>query len=307
VKWRKLGLVWEPDGSQAWARTHAMLPTPVLRDDGTIRVYVTCCDDKFVGRPSYVDVSADDPCRVLRVARDPLLDVGQPGAFDDNGVAALAIVPAGERRCYMYYVGFELGTRIRYRLLTGLAVSDDAGNTFRRLRATPILERSPAELYFRCGNCVLREGGGYRMWYVAGSEWTEVNGKAMPVYVIKHLASSDGMRWGDEGQVCLDLSDPDEHGFGRPWVVRTETGYHMYFSVRRRSLAAYRLGFATSPDGLHWTRDDAALGLGVSASGWDAEAIMYSAVLRTCAGTYLFYNGSNFGEHGFGVALQEAG
>lgn len=306
MKWRKLGLVWGPDGTLPWARTHAMLPTPVLREDGSIRVYVTNCDEHLIGRPGYVDVSADDPTRVLDSCTEPLFDIGEPGAFDENGVAILSVVPASASRWYMYYVGFELGTRIRYRLLTGLAVSEDGGVTFRRLRRTPVLERSESELHFRCGNCVLREDQRYRMWYVAGSDWTEVNGKAMPVYVIKHLASDDGVAWGDAGRLCLDLSDPDEHGFGRPWVVRGRDGYEMYFSVRRRSLGAYRLAYATSPDGLSWTRDDAALGLDVSKEGWDSQAIMYSAVVQTRAGTFLFYNGNNFGEQGFGVAVLES-
>lgn len=283
-----------------------MLPTPVLRTDGSLRVYVTCCDDDMVGRPGFVDLDADDPTRVLRVSPRPVLDIGQPGTFDENGVAALSVVSLGPRCWRLYYVGFELGTRIRYRLLTGLAQSEDGGDTFARLRRTPVLERSEDELYFRCGNHVVHENGRHRMWYVAGSEWTQVGGKAMPVYAVKYLESSDGVQWGERGQPCLDLRDPDEHGFGRPWVLRTDGGYEMFVSVRRRSLSAYRLAYATSPDGLHWTRRDETLGLDVSPQGFDSQAIMYAAVIRTRAGTFLFYNGNDFGRAGFAVAALEA-
>ena len=304
MKWRKLGIVWGPDGASSWARTHAMLPTPVLRDDGSIRVYVTCCDESMVGRPSYVDVSAEDPTRVLRVASQPLLDVGLPGTFDENGIAAVSVVRSGSG-WRMYFVGFELGTRIRYRLLTGLAESED-GATFRRVKRTPVLERSDAELYFRCGNHVVVEGRTHRMWYVAGSAWTEVNGKPMPVYTVKYLESGDGLNWPDEGVSCIELSDGDEHGFGRPWVVRSSSGYEMFLSVRRRSMGAYRLGYATSPDGLTWTRRDGELGLDVSNEGFDSQAIMYSAVIQTPAGRFLFYNGNDFGRDGFAVAVLES-
>jgi len=283
-----------------------MLPTPVIRRDGSIRVYVTCCDQGMIGRPGYVDVGQDDPTQVLRVSSQPVLDIGQPGTFDENGVAALSVVPLDDARWRMYFVGFELGTRIRYRLLTGLAESTDGGNTFTRVRRTPILERSEAELYFRCGNHVMPDGDRHRMWYIAGSEWTDVRGKQMPVYAVKYLESADGVAWGDEGRSCLDVSDADEHGFGRPWVMRTETGYEMFLSVRRRSLAAYRLAYATSPDGVQWTRHDLSLGLDVSASGFDSEAIMYAAVTRTRAGTFLFYNGNDFGRDGFAVAVLES-
>jgi hypothetical protein len=44
------------------------------------------------------------------------------------------------------------------------------------------------------------------------------------------------------------------------------------------------------------------MGLDVSPTGLDSEAIMYSAVLSVGAKTYCFYNGNNFGEQGFCVA-----
>ena len=55
----------------------------------------------------------------------PVLDIGQPGSFNENGVLACSVVDAGGNRVFMYYVGFELGTKIRYRLLTGLAISEN--------------------------------------------------------------------------------------------------------------------------------------------------------------------------------------
>ena len=40
MKWTKHGIVWRPDGHNAWARTHATCPTPVVLRDGTLRVFV---------------------------------------------------------------------------------------------------------------------------------------------------------------------------------------------------------------------------------------------------------------------------
>jgi hypothetical protein len=207
------------------------------------------------------------------------------------------------RVLYMYYVGFELGTKIRYRLFTGLAVSTDAGDTFERVSRAPILDRSSDELFFRCGPHVIREDGRFRMWYVAGSDWTRIGDKDMPVYDLRYAESIDGIHWPDVGRRYMAVTDPDEHGFGRPWVIRDERGYRMYYSVRRRSLAAYRLGYAESADGLSWERQDGRLGLDVSACGWDSKAIMYAAVLSVGGRTYAFYNGNDFGKAGFGVAV----
>jgi len=305
VIWRKLGVVYKPDGVMDWAASHAMLPTPMVLKNGAVRVYLSFRDRFNVGRVGCVDVSADDPEKILAVSNQPVLDVGLPGTFDENGVIPTCVVDASLDTKYMYYVGFELGTKIRYRLFTGLAVSHDGGDSFQRLRGTPILERSDEELYFRCGPFVLKEGNLFKMWYVGGSSWTVVSGKEMPVYDLKYLESADGISWGPVGKTCLDLCDPDEHGFGRPFVVKDNGLYRLFYSIRRRSLAAYRLGYAESTDGINWQRRDHELGLDVSKEGWDSEAIMYSAVITIRDRTYMFYNGNNFGETGFGVALLE--
>ncbi|WP_448682162.1 hypothetical protein [Pseudomonas nicosulfuronedens] len=306
MRWRKLGLIPAPRVGE-WAVSHAMTPTPMLLDDERIRLYVSCRDSQGIGRPGYLDVSAANPLQVLDVCQRPLLDIGRPGTFDENGLLVCSVVETEvPGRLYMYYVGFELGMQIRYRLLTGIAISEDGGETWRRWRETPALERSPEELYFRGGPCVLREEGRYRMWYVAGSQWLELEGKSMPVYELRYLESADGLHWGSRGEACLPL-DPqrDEHGFGRPWVLRDEQGYQLHYSVRRRSLAAYRLGVAMSAEGHAWVRRDEELNLDVSASGWDSEAIMYSAPLIWRGRTYCFYNGNDFGVDGIGVAVRE--
>lgn len=279
-----------------------MVPTPVLLEPNVIRVFYTSCDANGLGRPGYIDVAADDPTRILAVTDAPLFDIGRPGTFDENGVLTTSVVRVSDQRWHLYYVGFEIGTQIRYRLLSGLAISDDGGKSWRRYQETPVLERSPQELYFRGGPCVLKENGRFRMWYVAGSEWIELEGKSMPVYDMKYLESADGIVWGAQGQTCLRLADPDEHGFGRPWVLPSANGYELHYSIRRKSLAAYRLGYATSRDGRVWTRQDTALNLDVSHAEPDDRAIMYSAVIRVAGREWCFYNGNDFGRAGILLA-----
>ncbi|MEO8629045.1 MAG: hypothetical protein ABI612_13225 [Betaproteobacteria bacterium] len=305
MKWRKLGLLYQPDGTIPWAVSHAMVPTPVLLNDEVLRVYMNCCDTSQILRPGYVDLQASDITRVMRVSQQPLLEPGTSGSFDDNGVVAVSVVKVEPELLYMYYVGFELGTKIRYRLLTGLAISEDAGETFKRVSRTPVLERSDDELYFRCAPHVLFENGRFRMWYIAGSEWTTVGDKTVPVYDLRYAESDDGVRWPAAGRVCMRVNDPDEHGFGRPWVIHDPEGYRMFYSVRRRSLGAYRLGYAESANGLDWNRRDTILGIDVSETGWDSEAVMYAAVTSLRGNTYALYNGNEFGKDGFGAAVLE--
>ena len=306
MRWKKLGLVYGPDGSMPWAKSHAMIPTPMRLNEKVIRVYVTFCDADGIGRPGYVDVLAKNPCNVLGVSSSPLLELGKPGTFDENGLLTCAVTDIGNNRLFMYYVGFELGTKIRYRLLTGLAISEDGGNTFSRLSSTPVLERSATELYFRGGPYCLYEQHKFRLWYVAGSEWIDLDGKSMPVYDIRYMESVDGIHWPDRGEVVIAITEPDEHGFGRPCIIpKVGGGYRMFYSVRRLSLRAYRLGYAESSDGRVWQRMDEKLNLDVTPGSFDSEAIMYAAPIEVDGQLYLFYNGNQFGRDGFAVALLE--
>jgi len=303
MRWKKLGLVYTPDGHLAWAKQYAFPPTPVLRANGELRVYLAFCDANTIGRVGFVDLDPDQPKRVLRVSERPVLEIGSAGAFDENGVLPTSIVDV-DGRLFMYYVGYQLGQRVRYFQFQGLAISDDGGETFVRARRTPVIDRSDAELLHRTSAFVMRENGHFRMWYVAGDRWTDVRGKSLPIYNLRHLESDDGFHWGDEGRVCLDFANSDEHAFGRPWVVREGSGYRMFYSVRTRT-RGYRLGFADSADGLTWKRRDAEIGIDVSPGGWDSEMIAYGSVFRRAEQTYLFYNGNNCGQTGFGAAVLE--
>jgi predicted GH43/DUF377 family glycosyl hydrolase len=142
------------------------------------------------------------------------------------------------------------------------------------------------------------------MWYVAGSEWIGLDGKQMPVYDVRYAESPDGINWPDHGEVQISITEPDEYGFGRPCVIpKADRGYRMFYSVRRRSLGAYRLGYAESADGRHWQRDDSKLNLDVGQpDSYDSNAIMYAAPIEVDGKLYVFYNGNEFGKNGFAVA-----
>ena len=303
MRWRKMGRVFVPDGRLKWCKKYAFPPTPHLLNDRVVRMYMAFCDENTVGRVGYVDLDADDPSNVLGVSLEPVLNVGTPGAFDENGVLPTSVV-AHDGRLLMYYVGYQLGHKVRYYQFQGLAVSRDAGATFTRVKRVPVIDRSETESLNRTSAFVLREDGTFKMWYVGGSEWVRGLDKDLPVYNMRYLESPDGVTWGDTGEVCLDFQNDDEHAFGRPWVVRRGGAYRMLFSVRTKS-KGYRLAYADSADGRAWTRRDD-FGLDVSPAGWDSQMVAYSSVLTRNDKTYLFYNGNNCGETGFGYALLES-
>jgi hypothetical protein len=298
--WKKRGLIFNSKDTSPFAVTGAMIPTPVQLNETELRVYLTFLDSAGIGRPGYVDLDAKNLHKVVRISTEPIFDIGIPGSFDDNGALLCSVVQLKDGRKYFYYAGFELSTKIRYRLLSGLVVTDHDHKILKKYN-TPVLERSEKEQLFRGGPFCIEDNGLFKMWYVAGSDWTKIDGQLKPVYEIKYLESHDGVKWGSEGKTCIKIENPNEHGFGRPWVVYENGMYKMHYSIRVKHLG-YRLGYAESVDGVSWNRLDHKMNLDVSKEGFDDKMICYSAVTQVQGKPILFYNGNEFGKTGFGYA-----
>lgn len=267
-------------------------------------MYIACLDEEKAGRVGYVDLDPEDPRRILRISPDPVLDLGEPGTFDEWGVTPMSIVRVGGA-LRLYYTGWQRCRSGRYTLLTGAAESVDEGEYFARLKPTPVLERSGEEIYVRSAACVVPNRGGYRCWYVAGSKWLKREGKEVPTYGLRTLWSPDGLSWAEEGELGFDPSGPDEFGIGRPWVWQDGEGFRMIYSIRSWS-CGYRLGYAESPDGKQWIRRDDQLKLEPGPEDWDDQMVAFGARIELASGIYLFYNGNDYGRTGFGIARLEA-
>ena len=172
--------------------------------------------------------------------------------------------------------------------------------SFQRKQRVPVTDRSDTEMSNRTSAFVRREpSGGFQMWYVGGSDWTEVDGKPLPVYKMRYMRSADGVNWPDHGDACLDFSSEEEHAFGRPWVsVRPDGTQWMFYSLRTRR-KGYRLGFAESPDGVTWTRKDAVVGIDVGPDEWDSQEIAYASLVDYGDRTYLLLQRQRAGQDGF--------
>jgi predicted GH43/DUF377 family glycosyl hydrolase len=301
MKWSKKGLIYCPDKKYSWAKHSALQPTPHFISDSVIRIYVGFRDENGVSRIGFVDVDAKNPSSVLKVSVDPVLDIGIPGTFDENGVAPCAVVRRNGR-LYLYYAGYQLGQKVRFYVFAGLAISEDGGNSFARYSKAPILDRTENELLFRVIHSVIFEDGVWRVWYGGGSEFIERAHKMLPVYNVRYTESEDGIKFKKEGRVCVDLESDDEYRIGRPYVIKDEGMYKMFYGVATIS-KGYRLGYAESPDGLDWIRKDEEMGIDASESGWDSRMNAYPSIMKYKDCVYLFYNGNNFGYDGFGYAV----
>jgi hypothetical protein len=300
-EWTKKGLVFDTarQGVGGWMRHSALTPTPYRLDDDLIRVYAGFRDDDGVSRIGHVDVRAGDPATIVRVGAEPVLDIGRGGCFDDSGMILGDVIdaPGG---LHMFYVGFQRVARAKFLAFTGLAISTDGGDRFRRVQETPILDRAPGRSTVGAVHSVIHEDGRWRLWYAVGDDWEIIGGRPFPRYHIRYAETDDLRAMPHEGQVCL-LPRGNEYRIGRPRVYRFGGRYVMYFT-RGNLTGEYFPGVACSDDGIHWERRDESLGLALSDNGWDSRVICYPALIRQHDKLLMFYNGNDMGVDGFGVA-----
>jgi hypothetical protein len=301
IRWKKLGQVFETS-------TYAQTPTPLVLDD-RIRVYIAERDERGKAFISYVDVALDDPTKILGRSIGRVLPNGNPGTFDDEGQMPSFAMRAGATGVNLYYSGWNTRNTVPYHNATGIAASHDAGETFFRQYAGPILDRTHNEPYLAVTPCIYPGVEVMaRMLYISGLRWEKIGTRFEPIYSIFLAYSSDGVQWGRRG-VPIFKQLHELECFSRPWVIRDPAGgFHCWYSFRsaidyRDGLRAYRIGYAHSNDGWIWERADWNAGIQIGeGSDFDNKMICYPAVAEARGRLFMFYNGNTFGRFGFGVA-----
>jgi hypothetical protein len=307
IRWEKRGRIYVPDGSITWMKTHAAVPVAYPLDGQTLRVLFAGRDESNRSRIGWIEVNPSDLESILRVADEPLMELGGRGTFDDSGMMPSCVVTCGALK-YLYYIGWNTRVTVPYHVSVGLAISRDGGRSFHRHSTGPVLDRDKDDPFFVSNPCVLREAGRWRMWYISCTGWDEVSGRAEPMYHVKYAESDDGISWRRTRRVCIDY-DAFTRAIARPWVVRLGDRYGMWFSYRglagyrSEPAASYRVGYAESADGLAWERKPDPDGLERSGDGWDSVMVAYANVVRVAGRLLCFYNGNGFGGSGFGYAV----
>jgi len=297
VRWRKLGLVYAPDGRRPWARSHAANPVAEPIGGDLFRIYFSTRDDRNRSSIGFIEIDIGQPQRVLREAEEPILGPGELAMFDDSGVSIGCIVPAGRRRL-LYYMGWHLTVAVPWQNALGLAVSEAPGEPFRRASRFPVVPLDETDPYTISYPWVLEDGGRFRMWYGSNIAWGPA--KEDMRHLIKYAESDDGIHWRRDDMVAIDFKSADEYAICKPCVRGSHGRYQMWFCARGQ---AYRIGYAESADGITWQRMDEAAGIDVSPSGWDSEMIEYPFVFDHKGDRYLLYAGNGFGQTGFGLAV----
>lgn len=305
MKWRKLGHIYCADNHSDWMYSHAMIPIAEQVDGDLFRIYFSPRDKRNRGHGAYLEVDMRRPLDVIRLHDRPILEPGELGCFDDSGALPNSIVNINGRKL-LYYTGINLGVTVKIRNSVGLAEWSDSEHRFVRRYLGPVIDRTRELPHFVATPEIRYERGTFRAWFTACVRWEADEAGPKHFYHLEYAESADGVEWKRDGTAAITFRDQYEYAMGVPRVMKDEGGYKMWFCSRAtREVPTYRIRYATSMDGIHWTRRDEEVGIDVSDSGWDSEMICYPFVFEHRGQRFMLYNGNGYGKTGFGIAVLE--
>lgn len=299
MAWRKMGQIFCPDHIHPKLLSHAANPLPIHLSGDVYRVLYSGRDSENRSSVGYVDINIVT-LEVVYVHDRPLFEHGPDGSFYSHGVSIGNCYEADGRR-YILFMGWQYPAGGHWRGDVGrLIVEHDF--SLRLDGAIPFMasdETDPVSLSYPW---VMRDTlGNFQMWYGSTRTWDAGNGEML--HVINRATSENGHDWERHG-LAIPYALGTAQAFSHPTVVgNLADGYEMWFSYRSGTGQTYRIGYASSDDGVDWQLRLADTGIDVSPRGWDSEMIEYPFVFDHKGERYMLYNGNGNGRTGFGLAL----
>ena len=252
-------LVDEPFGG--WNEATVYEPN-VIHDGSLFHMWYTSSNDPLLPGPIHIHhaTSADGRTWLKDTDHNPVLSPGAGGSWDYKWVDSHCIIRV-DTLYHMWYAGCNLnGVRIGHATSPdGITWTKDVNNPVLTFGALGSWEY-PADDGRVEGPNVIYDGSTYHMWYSGGnhSRWQ-----------IGYATSADGVSWTKyEGNPVLKRGatgdwDDTSVGFCSVLLDTVTSTFRMWYSGSDQYLvyndswrAVGQIGYATSPDGITWTKHD---------------------------------------------------
>ncbi len=236
----------------------------------------------------------------------PIILPGDAGAWDDAVISEAKVVFDGETY-HMWYAGrWRHPEGLKTPMDIGYATSSD-GVVWTKYEANPVLKRGDLGSYdenILSAPTVLYDGETWHMWYSAANfkgDWS-----------LSYATSTGGARWVKAAQNPLLKETQDARWdavyLAEPYVLWNGSGFQMWYngaSAQTQTL----LGYATSTDGIAWTRfGQNRPVMTVAPDGqWDDFAVARASVIYDGERYQMWYEGHNGGTWRIGYATSPDG
>ncbi len=142
--------------------------------------------------------------------------------------------------------------------------------------------------------CVLlnTDSSRYEMWFVGFTGAPGPNNDYHP-YKIGYASSTDGIHWSMYPSPVLSptVSTWDAYTTDEPMVIRENGQYKMWYTSFLSPTSPDYLGYATSPDGIHWTKYSGNPVMGPGKAAWEVAGPYGCCIIPFQGGYKMWYAG----------------
>jgi len=295
--WKKLGQLFQVNNQNPYLCSHAANPLAVHLENDIFRIFYSGRNKENKSSIGYVDINIITQ-EIINYPKEPILVYGNENSFYSHGISIGNAFDVNDKT-YILFMGWQYPKNEHWRGDVGRIELTDKID----MKVTPssafmgIDEEDKISLSYPF---VMYHEGIYKMWYGSTITWDAGNNEM--IHAIKYATSKDGENWQKHG-VAIPYEIGIAQAFSKPSVIIENGIYHMWFSFREGTGKTYRIGYATSKNGIEWKRHDNYTGIDVSEEGWDSQMICYSFVFSHKENYYMLYNGNQNGKEGFGLTI----
>jgi len=270
----------------------------VLKQGDTLKMWYTGVKSYGVQQIGYA-VSTDG-INWQRYQLNPVLRVGLPGSWDAEYVGYPRIIFDGNTY-HMWYFGHNNVSNPIFRI--GYSTSPDGIHWTKADSANPVLplgEPGTWDSATHAGHSYFFDGDTFHLWFV-GSDLPPIDPTRR--YRIGYAKSIDGINWEkySGNPVFYGAGSWDSLKVHNPCVVVDSSGYQMWY--QGKYVSNYRIGYATSQDGIHWVALDTFI-LDIGDSGaWDDMGVGTPHILVVDTTFRMWFNGWDYGTPNYGYHI----
>lgn len=275
----------------------------VEKEGSTYKMWYTCGGINYpedtLLRSRLCYATSTDGITWNKYAGNPILDVSYTGGWDSLGIETATVIidasaPTNERY-KMWYAGQYFNS---YRYDIGYAYSADGINWSKH--TNPVLQVGSIAQWdngFLEGPSVIKDGSTYKMWYCGYD--ASVNGNLTDGHAnIGYATSTDGINWTKHVSnpiLTTGINSWDSIYVQDPHVIKKDGIYHMWFGGGSNdALYDQQVGYATSLDGINWTKSPLNPVLERGNSGdWDATIASFPSVIDDNGQFKMWYTGKD--------------
>ncbi|MGD8968539.1 MAG: hypothetical protein PVI07_13600, partial [Anaerolineae bacterium] len=264
---------------------NAIYAPAVITDAGVLRMWYTGADEFGTGRIGHAESA--DGVNWTRLITNPVLEIGAPGDWDEEGVGQPSVIKQGGLYQMWFFGGNDDGVKqVGYATSTnGIDWTKHPGNPVLTVGGEGAWDETEVG-----GPRVLFDGATYHLWYhgYSGSCCDSIG----------YATSPDGINWTKHsGNPVFGRGDPGEwdDSFILATAVLSDGGQlHMWYSTSWVDNAG--IGYVTSTNGISWTRFLTGPVLPVGSPGeWDENYVSWPAVIRDGGAYRMWYRGHDDG------------